>query len=238
MSEDADLIPLSEYEQDRSGPFLIMVHGDGQAAQGLDGLVALAQTRSGSHIFVAAAPGSPIAHSAEAAIETGHPVTLAKGINSSLRGNIRSVFLLELGRHFERLSDAGYNWLIISRNAEVRSLAERLEAMGLTALTVGAEPTPDLLESLTGDGGMTQLLLGIFQMVYKEMGGRLHIEDYTKRVLAAIPALNNPLERRRLFGSKRFNRIAHRIGLGVERGGMMKPAGDLVLTGLLDEAVE
>lgn len=238
MPESPDLVPLSEYEQGSEGPFLIMVHGDGQAAQGLDGLVALAQTRPGSQIFVVAAPGSPIAKSAEAAMSAGHPVVLARGVNSSLRGNVRSVFLVELGRKFELFAKEHLNWVIISHSAEVRSLAERLEAMGLHALTVGAEPTPDLLESLTGEGGMTQLLLGIFQMAYKEKRGRLHIEDFTKRVLASIPELNNPMERRRLFGTKRFNRIAYRIGLGVEHGGMMKPAGDLAVTGLFDEAVD
>lgn len=210
-------------------PYLFMLHGDGQPPRALDGLLAMTQTRPGSRIMAVTAKNSAVYRFAVKAKAEGHPVTLVQGVRSEIKGNVRSTFLIELGRLLSLPGGTEMHWVVISRSPEVRSTADRLEALGAMRVSVAAEPTPALFEELTQEeatGGLTDILLGLFSLAYRESRGQLHVGVWTARVIEAVPALRNPLERRRLFGSKRFNRIAKRIGLTVEHGGMMHQQGE------------
>lgn len=210
-------------------PFLFMLHGDGQEPKDIHHALTLVNGRADSRLVVATAPGSIASHICRQAKASGQPVRLIEHIHSEVRGHVREAFVLELGRLSNDPAYRQHVWAIFSRRPEVRAMTDILEANGIARAVSFAAPTPDALEALAGDdeqSAITHILVGLFWSNYRQRQGDFHIGDFAFLAQKAVPSLGNPLERRRLFGSKRYNAIAQRIGLSVAHGGKLHPQGE------------
>ncbi|WP_156782255.1 hypothetical protein [Acidihalobacter aeolianus] len=215
--------------EETQAPFLFLLHGDGMAAGEIHHALALLNSRPGSRLVVATAPGSAAFHVCTKAKDSGQDVRLVDYIHSEVRGQVREAFVFELGRLLNNPTYRQHVWVIFSRRPEVRAMADVIASNGIERVVAFAEPTTDALEALSGDdeqSAVTHILLGLFWSNYRQRNGDLHIGDFAFLAQKAIPSLGNPLERRRLFGSKRFNSIAQRIGLSVSHGGQLHPQGE------------